>query len=41
MSDELLKGREDRPVPGGEGSPRALGDRDSSTLAQGVGVEGM
>jgi hypothetical protein len=27
-----------RRIPGGEGSPCALGDRDSSTLAQGVGA---
>ena len=30
-----------RRIPGGEGSPRALCDRDSSTLAQGVGAEGI
>jgi hypothetical protein len=28
-------------IPSGEGSPRALCDRDSSTLAQGVGAAGM
>ena len=27
-------------IPGGEGSPRALCDRDSSTPAEGVGAEG-
>jgi hypothetical protein len=34
------RGMDDRcRMPGGEGSPRALCDRDSSTPAQGVGAE--